>query len=213
MTTSTPTVMERLKAETQDLHDAAEGHAFQKAMFSGRLPREQYARNLGQLYLVHRAIEGRLRAARAQHAAIASVVKDEQFQEPHLLADLAFYGTDPASVRPTPATARLLASIDDAAQRQPLALLGHWYVLEGSKNGASFLAKALRRAYSLPEGKGDRHIDPYGPELRAKWQSFKDGMNSVGFRENEADTLIEGAREMFEAIARIGDDLLEPAGA
>ncbi|TVQ59844.1 MAG: biliverdin-producing heme oxygenase [Phycisphaerales bacterium] len=213
MTNATPTVMERLKAETQDLHDAAEGHAFQRAMFSGRLSREQYARNLEQLFLVHRDLEARMRSLRNEHPALAAVVKDEQFQEARIREDLAYYGAAPDAARPTPATKRLLGQIETAARERPLALLGHWYVLEGSKNGASFLAKALRKAYDLPEGKGDRHIDPYGPELRAKWQSFKDDMNGVGFSDDEADTLVEGAREMFEAIARIGDDLLEPATA
>lgn len=208
MPTETLPIMERLRTETRDRHDAAEQRPFQRTLFSGALPREGYVRQLEQFLLVHRALEGHLKTLRASHPAIASIVKDHQFQEPRILEDLAFFGADPAAARLTPAAAAIITRIDAAAKTSPLTLLGFQYVLEGSKNGASFLAKSLRKAYSLPEGKGDRHIDPYGPDLRARWQEFKDDMNAANFTDAESDTLVAAAREMFDAISAMGDDLL-----
>lgn len=205
-------VMARLKAETQDLHDAAESHRFQKALARGKISREDYTRWLGQMLLLHRALESALRSARSE-PAIAAVVRDYQYQEPYLLADLEHSAVDPGSIEPLPATAAIAARIDRAASEQPLALLGYHYVLEGSNNGSRFIARAVRRSLNLTPGRGDKYLDPYGDEQRALWAEFKADMGAVPFTPEQIQTLVDAAREMFDAISRISDDLLEPARA
>ena len=62
MTTATP-VMPELKSATQKLHDDTEHGTFNKRLVMGQLPREAYVEMLGQLFLMHRALESNLRAA------------------------------------------------------------------------------------------------------------------------------------------------------
>lgn len=204
-------ITSRLKAETQDLHQAAEQHELQRALFKGRLPREVYAQHLGQLYLVHKALEGHIRRVRPSVPALAAVVKDYQFQEPYAEADLRTYGVDPASVRPTPSTKQLIESFERIAKTDPLALLGHHYVLEGSNNGSRFIAMAVRKAYALTPGQGDRYLDPYGDEQPARWAEFKRDLAAQKLTDAQKDTLVRAAREMFAGIKSMNDDLAAPA--
>ncbi len=115
------TVMTRLREETRDLHASAEGKAFQRRMLSGELSRDEYVDWLGQMLLVHRALEAPLRRLWASDPAFAPL-REEQFQEPYLLADLAILDDDPAGHAPLPATAALIAEIERAAARDAARL-------------------------------------------------------------------------------------------
>ena len=93
-------IMTRLKSETADLHHAAEGSPLQRRLVKGDLPRELYAAFLGQMYLVHAGLEQALRDAASTHAGFTAVVRDYHDREPQLVEDLAFLGTDPATITP-----------------------------------------------------------------------------------------------------------------
>lgn len=209
---ATSAVMERLKAETLEAHKAAEGHPLQRAHAMGKLPQEQYVRNLGQLFHVHRALEAALRETAAKLPAIRTIVKEYQYQEPYLREDLAHFGVKPESVAALPATARIVARIGELGKVDPLALLGMHYVLEGSNNGSKFLCRVVQRQYGLAPGPGTRYMDPYGDRQREFWEQFKADMNAAGFNEEQATALVGAAGEMFDAIGAIGTDVLN-AGA
>lgn len=207
MTNNPRPITQRLKEETADHHKAAERHEFQQALVRGAVSRESYTDYLGQMLLVHTALEGALRRARAAIPAIGRVVHEFQFQEPYLRRDLACFGIDPASVAPLPSTRALIALIEQAERDRPLALLGHHYVLEGSNNGSKYIAKAIRRTFSLSGQAGTAYLDPYGDEQAPKWARFKADLESCGLGEAEGDTLVAAAAEMFEAIGGISEDL------
>ena len=88
MTEEKQSVMQRLRESTRDLHDAAEHHDFQRAFAQGSLPRDRYVDYLGQMYLVHKALEGQLRRAAETSEAIRAVVDERQYQVPYLVEDL-----------------------------------------------------------------------------------------------------------------------------
>lgn len=207
------TISERLKAETAEHHTAAERHPFQRSLVRGTVGREGYAEYLGQMLLVHAALEAGLRRAAPAVPAIAKVVREEQYQEPYLRRDLAHFGVDPAAVTPSPATAELVARLERVARERPLALLGHHYVLEGSNNGSRFIARAIRSALGLSGREGTEYLDPYGEAQRANWAQFKADLDACGLSEAEGDVLVKAAAEMFEGIHRISEDLSAAVGA
>lgn len=202
-----PSVMEVLKTSTQQLHDAAEGHQFQQSLVKGEVTREQYAAYLGQLLMVHRALEGELRRHAASVPAIARVVKPAQYQEAYLLEDLKFYGVDPARVVPLASTAALVEEIMAASGREPLSLLGYHYVMEGSNNGNKFIAKAVGKSLGLNGTGGLKYLDPYGDQQRVLWMQFKDDMNACGFSPSEMMTLARAAQGMFRGIGAISAEM------
>lgn len=211
-----PSIMERLKLETADLHAAAETHEFQKNLVKGELPRAAYIAWLGQMLLIHRALEARLRQLRASHAGVAHLVKDFQFQEPYLREDLAHFGASSDAIIPLGATTRLIDKINRTWASDPLAILGHHYVLEGSNNGNKFIAKALMKSLGLQPGAGLRYLDPYADNQRAVWSQFKEDMNAIEFTAAERDSIVEAAKDLFRAIGELSTDLVvasKPAAA
>ncbi|HKQ50191.1 MAG TPA: biliverdin-producing heme oxygenase [Phycisphaerae bacterium] len=213
MTDHNASIMLRLKEYTQSLHDATEDGAFNQELVKGHLPRERYVEMLAQLWLIHRTLEGQLRAHAGSVSAFHAVLRDYQYQEPYLAADLAFFGRTLSTIEPLPATKRLMDRIDAMAANEPAGLLGMHYVFEGSNNGSKFIAKAVRRAYAL-DGDGTRYLDPYGENQRAYWQQFKDDMNAVVFSASQTDAILQAAGAAFEGVMQLHKELQEsPATA
>jgi heme oxygenase len=200
-------VMERLKIGTQDMHSLAEGRQFQRRMLKGAISRGEYTDWLGQMLLLHRALEKHL-FGRLLGDPLFAAVREEQFQEPNLIADLAALGCDTEAVTPLPATAALIADIDRAAAETPLALLGYHYVLEGSKNGNRFIARQLVPALGLAPRRADRYLDPFASAQPVKWAEFKAAMTAIPFAAPQIDVLVAAARRMFEGIGELSDQLL-----
>lgn len=195
-------VMPELKSATQELHDATEQGSFNKQLVMGQLPREAFVDLLGQFFVIHRALERRLREAVTQRPEWQNVVCDYQYQEPYLRDDLAYFGVDPESVEPIPTAKAFIERIEGYAKDAPAGLLGTHYVFEGSNNGSRFIARALRKAYDL-EDRGLRYFDPYGEKQAAYWKAFKDSMNALAWTPEETEILKESACAAFEATSRL----------
>ncbi len=209
MTDSLPqtAIMDRLRTETRGLHTKAEQHPFQKSMIQAQIGRPAYGAWLGQMLLVHRALDGAIASHRSSVESLG-IVEDRQFQEPYLLDDLKVFGIDPSGVAPTAATSRLIADIEATVARDPIELLGLFYVLEGANNGNRFIVRALRPALRLEPGTGDRYLDPYGDEQPALWASFKERMGGLGLDADVCDRIVVAAERMFEGVIEISDDLM-----
>jgi len=202
------TIMLRLRNETADLHTQAEHRPLQQALVRGTVTHEQYAAFLGQMLLVHRALDSALRNAAATNADVARVVRPEQYQEPYLLDDLRVLGTHPATVRPLPATRAIIGEIETPGL-DPTTVLGYHYVLEGAKNGNAFIARAVRKSLGLTPGSGDRYLDPYGERQRPAWGQFKLDMDAARFSKSQSDAMVEAAKRMFAAVGQISDEVVE----
>ncbi len=206
-------IMTLLKSATADLHQAAESSPLQRQLVKGELPRDLYGAFLGQMYLVHAALEQALRDASASHPGFAAVVRDYHDREPQLRDDLAFLGLGLDAIEPIGATRAMLTDISRTAADQPVGLLGMLYVLEGSTNGSKFIARAIRKAYQLQQGPGVAYLDPHGELQRDRWQAFKRDMDSVGFTESDTEGIIATPKGMFRSITEISDELSQPVGA
>ncbi len=200
-------LMTRLREETMHLHKETESGPFQVDLLSGRLPLDSYAELLEQLLLAHRALERHLGRMAETHAAFRQVIHERQFQERNLMKDLLHFDRDPNRARALPATQSLIDWIEETARSRAMALLGIHYVLEGSKNGGRFIARAIRRLYSLADGAGTCYLDPHGDDQQAFWQEFKSGMNRVDLTGAEADAIVEAAKETFRGLMRIHQEL------
>jgi len=206
MTQEKDPAMLQLRNSTREEHSRAEHHEFQQALVKGELARDRYEAWLGQMYLLHHALEKALRDAAAQDEAIAKVVHEYQYQVPYLLEDFQFFGIDPAGIEPLPATQRFLTLVEQG-KGDPLLLLGLHYVLEGSNNGGRYIARHVAEAYDLAPGPGLRYLDPYGDRQREYWLAFRTDMGSVAFTESDTARLVEAAKQMYETVAELSEDL------
>jgi heme oxygenase len=164
---------------------------------------------LEQMLCVHETLEHRLAQLVASRAELAPVFDERRRKVPHILGDLAFFNVKPGCRPPLPATGRLSTHINAVSTTDPLALLGPYYVLEGSSNGAKFIARSIRRSFGLSGAEGGcSFLDPYGDRQPERWQRFRRSMNRVAFTDSEVDTLVAAAGATFDGIGAIGDDLM-----
>jgi heme oxygenase len=202
--------MQRLRAETSELHSHAESRPVQKDIAKGAVERATFIAYLGQLHVVHRALEDALRGARPAHPAIDPLATPERMRVPDLDRDLAFYGVDPANLSGGKAAADFVSAIEEAADSDPVALLGALYVLEGSTNGGRYLARSLSRSWNL-DGAGVAYFDPYGERQQEIWAEFKREMDGSVFDADQEEAIVEMARLTFQAIAEFSDEVARGA--
>lgn len=165
-------IMDILKDETRLLHNQTEGNDFQKSLFGGAVPKEQFVNYLEQMYLIHKALEDALSELRLNSNIIASVIADHQYQQNYLQTDLRAAQVEVADLKPLPATKKLIDQIEQLKSKQPMALLGCEYVLFGSKHGAKLMSKQLEK-YGLWAAGSPNYFDPYGDKFSGYWQDFK----------------------------------------
>jgi heme oxygenase len=203
---------DRLKSETAELHTQAEKSPLQAAMIQGRLPREAYASFLGQMLLVHEALDRAVEQAAASHAGVRAVWSPEQKKAALVRQDLAFYGVDASAVKPLPETARVIDLIRTRSVQHPEIALGLHYVLEGANNGNQFIARVIGKVYALQGPDGLRSLDPHGPRQREVWGAWKSALNAQQFTDAERDRIVEGAAAMFQAVIDVSDAVWKTVG-
>jgi heme oxygenase len=206
MTTERQPIMQRLRAETSDLHSHAESRSLQRDIAKGEVDRAAFAAYLGQLYHVHGALEAALREAAERHPEIATLATPDRMRVPDLDRDLAHYGADPTRIEAGSAATRFIELVEHTSTTNPVALLGALYVLEGSTNGGRFLAHVLRKSWGV-DGEGLSYLDPYGERQQEQWASFKREMDAAAFDADQQDALVAMARHTFEAIAEVSDEV------
>ena len=212
MSNAQMTIMERLKAETNDLHSHAESRTLQRTIASGEVGRDAFSAYLGQLYLVHKTLEEALEASLGKHPAITAVATADRMRVPDLLKDMEHWQMDHESIEARHATRRFADEIEKARGRDEVALLGALYVLEGSTNGGRFLARALRKSWDLGD-KGLSYFDPYGDEQPHRWAAFKRDMTEASFDPQQEDAMVEMAKKTFLAIAEVSDEVTRQLAA
>ncbi len=214
MTTTTRPlpIMQALKDATRALHTRAEHLPLECALAAGTLPRAVYVRFLAQRLHVHAALEEALRDLAASDAALRGLLRDELMQVGNLREDLARLGAQEIEP-PLPAVAELVAAIGRMRASEPMALLGVWYVFEGSKNGGRFLARALARAYGLTPGEpGLRYLDPHGARQRTLWKRVVEQMNRLPLSDTQREQMVAAAVMTFERVCEADTQLWQSAG-
>jgi len=206
-------IMYRLREHTAAQHAHAESRPLEQAMFKGLLPKEIYVAWLGQRLMMHRALEAAARRLLDSDARVRPILSTDLFQEPNLVADLRHLGVDPESVPPCESAERFALDVTETEQRLPAAVLGHYYVFEGSKNGARMLARVAGRAYQLTSDAGMRYLDPHGDQQRPLWMQFKAAMDAADFTEAELDAMVAAAGRTFDFVSGVDDELYAGAPA
>lgn len=199
--------MSQLREATWPQHQHAEARPLEQALAKGKLSREGYIALLEQRLLIHDALEQAWISVGKQDSRITSLVADELLQVENLRSDLKYFNRDLSQIAPLPGTAALNDDIRTAASEQPISILGHYYVFEGSKNGGRMMAKGLRQIYELPERDGTRYFDPHGEQQRDLWQAFKFQVDAIIFNTEERNQIIQAAQCTFDHVSTIDDQL------
>jgi len=200
--------MTRLRAETREQHAETEAIPFSSAILDGVLPRASYAAQLAALLPVHRALESAI--AGRLHPAYELVWTDDMLRAPLLEADLDDLGVTEDEVRiARPEAVAMAAWVEGLAARDPVAILGVLYVLEGSTLGGAVLRHHLASAFGLTDA-GLRYYSPYGNHPKPHWVEFSQRMNAAVTEDGDADRVLAAASETFVRIGHILSALSAP---
>lgn len=196
-----------LRTGTQDLHELAEHHAFQKNMLDGKVERSQYALYLVQVLYVHATLDPALRDLSRAEPRFAPLIQPSHFRYEIIRQDLEDLGVRHETCVVHASTRRFVKHIEAATKSDPAALLGALYVHEGATNGNKVVLKAIRRGLALPEGVATRYLDPHGTEQRPRWTAFKSEMDALDLTEAERNAMLAGARQAFQFFIDLSDDV------
>lgn len=196
----------RLKNDNWALHQIAERQPTPGSLIKGTMPKADYLLVLAQQLLVNTALDAALQA-HASNPHVSPLLEEHQLLTPYIAEDLAFFGVDTDSIAPNPGTQRYIDYIA-ANKDQPLHLLGLHYVRLGACNGNTFVARIVRKAYSLADPtQGTRYLDPFGSSQRKQWVAFKSGIDALTLDQAQQDELFAGTRAAY--VLSINLDLAE----
>jgi heme oxygenase len=197
-------IMDLLKASTAEHHARAEHSPLQQRLVRGSVTRDEYADWLAQMLLVHRALESEIERARPLVPALRHIGPLHAHAH-RLEADLAALRPGAPAPRPLAPTQELSTAIAAAARREPAALVGFHYVLEGSMNGNRYIAVAVRKGLGLAPGHADRYLDPHADQQRAVWSTFRAAMGGEPFTPDQTAEIIAAAARMFDGVADVSN--------
>ena len=196
-----------LKESTAEAHRLAENRPMQKLLVRGELDGPRLALYLRQLHHLHETLE-RLFDARSEQADAMAWNADYRHSE-RLRADLEALG---ASVQELPVLDATTAAARDVEARTAAnrrALIGSFYVLEGSMNGNRFIVKGLKAKHPLADRCAFTYFDPYGDEQPGRWVRFKTKLDELDLSEADREAVVASALAMFEGIGDIADDVMD----
>ncbi len=205
--TQPASVMDRLRDETREQHRRAESRPLEQALVKGTVPRPAYVEYLWQRLHMHVRLETLMRSLCTNDPRFGGFMHAELFQEANLQRDLEALAPGAATGSVRPATARLIKGFDRAWAKLPVSLLGAYYVFEGSKNGARYIARAVGPTLGLAPGPGLLYLDPHGPAQRARWQAFRAGVDAQDWSATEANAIVGVARATFDGLSAADDEL------
>jgi len=172
---------ERLKEETQSLHDVLERNPFMQKMENKTFTHEDYKTLLGLFYVLHHMVESQL----SQYDELNMSLR-ERFS--HITMDLQELGVCDGMMKKSCDT-DLQLNIDTLSKAY-----GALYVLEGSRMGGIFLTKMIRNL--LGEEVPVRYFEGLKEKTPAHVGAFKALLNEKSVK-IDAKECIQCAKDMF----------------
>jgi len=200
------TLSSRLREATREAHDVAERHPVQGRMARGAASRVDYANWLEQMHHIWSALDAAVAGAARGDARIAALLKPYHVHAPRIEADLAFLGRAGEREPASPGTQQLVDFIRSTGA-SGAAVIGPWYVLEGSNNGGRFLAKALSRGLEISGPHGLMSLDPHGDAQKDRWLEWRSALDAQHFSDTECTAITDAASRTFAGLTPVFDDL------
>jgi heme oxygenase (biliverdin-IX-beta and delta-forming) len=180
------TLLERLRTETRDAHEALHVHPLLAPLVSPDVTLRDYRYALLAFERFYRTMESQPVSFSTDSAPVCD----------WLAQDMQRHGLTPLAIE---FSLPLLGT--------PSQLWGYLYVKQGSTLGGSIMSKALRRHLQLQPVTEQRFFAGYGDENGKRWQNFIENLFEItpSLQPNET---IETAVACFQGIAGICDVVL-----
>jgi heme oxygenase len=187
-----PSIMTRLRAETQLAHDTIEQTTPVTELIKGNGTKKDYINVLKSALSYYRPFEQRVKES-GQKDIIAFM--QDRFKTALIEKDLEKLGV----------TGKEIAAIPDytiPSINSPEEMLGALYVLEGSTMGGKVITKELKDHFNWALS-GEHFLDPYGSAVRARWEAYGAFTEQqTSDKELNRDAMVQSAQATFIAYNR-----------
>jgi heme oxygenase len=199
----------KLDDGTRKSHSLAENSAFVTGFFRGLTDKTQFSQLVADLYFVYQAMETAFKEAADEN--VRTLDYPELRRVPSLEKDMEYYYGDNwrATVKPSRATARYVARIEEVAREQPPLLIAHQYTRYlGDLFGGQMMGGMAQKSLKLAEGKGIAFYTfeeiPEAKEFINDWYSQ---VNRLKLSETEKNAIVDEANVVFRYNIELFDEL------
>lgn len=193
-----------LKNAIDSLHRQIESTPYARAIFSGSIGPQDYARSLVEFLHVHESLEDQL----AKFSEIGLYDAVSMSRSESLRRDLAWWG-GLAEEAPLESSARLIAAFEQWGLDRPIGLFGALYVFEGSRMGSMILAGSLSKGLGVPPHPGmglDYHVDGIADRPRT-WRGFRESLNSLDLTPEDREAVVASAVSTMSLLCELYAEL------
>lgn len=200
------TALERLRAATEHVHSRLESLPYAVAVLDGTVSLAAYGGFLRAVAVMHEGLERVL--STTSEPLLLSLRQVTSPHSPALARDLESLGEDRFRVDPPALLAELFNQrLRWFARRDPLALAGVLYVLEGSLLGGVVQASRLRHRAEFAGG-GLEYLCGNGRNAAAAFQAFVERLNATLTDAAAVESAVRGATATFETFEKLFSSLM-----
>lgn len=171
MHSESTTLMENIKHAIQESHDAIEQTAFAEGMMNATITLEAYTFYLRQMLAIHEALDPLI-----DRSPLCDWVPPTAKRTAAIQQDMTYLDSLSLSHAVLPATREIVLTLQQSYEAEPLSLLGHVYILEGSRMGSRVIAKPLQGLLGIPSEALHYHLDHFEIQPRIL-REFRNRLN------------------------------------
>ena len=194
-------LMDRLKAETAQVHADTEAIPFNAGIMAKTMPQARYAGQLSCWHRVHEVLESALNAS--TDPVVQGAWAGTTERAPLLARDLDWHVEADVPSEAALATSDMADWVQAVGSDDPRSLLGTLYVLEGSTLGGMILSKCIAEMYGCEGDAGLAYYSAHGNKVMPNWMEFKARMNASVTSLEDQDRIVDAAGETFRRLGLI----------
>jgi len=185
-------IMALLKESTREYHDRLESNPFSNRILQEEITIEEYRKVLERFYGFYHPVEASL--IQALDGSFQEIDFHTRRKVPLLEKDLIALGHRQESIR------RLTRCSDTPELTNQHYAFGILYVLEGATLGGQIISRHLSKKLALTPETGSAFFSSYQNQVGARWQSFKNMLNSFPIDAEQERRVLAGAIATFTAL-------------
>jgi len=196
----------KIKGHIRSLHSEARRTEYVYTVLKNQLPPTSYVAHLRSLATVYSVVERLI--FENGFPPLMPFFTNYSPKLPLLMADLEALHSEqvPTILLAESLSKNMADEVIEHCSREPYALLGYIYTLDGSLNGGSIFKEHLIKIMALKSGNGIQYFSSYGYNYRDFWIDFMQKMEELLPQESH-QTVMEGAANAFRQLIDIIDAL------
>jgi heme oxygenase len=204
------TLFNRIRTAIARSHDQIEKTNYSIAIMSGGMHVSDYVVSLAQLHAIHKTLEETVASSPSSDLFYPEMVRTSALER-----DLAFWGTELASLESMPETLSTCELIRDTIAENPVSAIGFIYVLEGSRMGSLVIVKPLSKSLGVTpvDSQGLDYHTEGARQTPARLARWKAEVEQRDWTESQMVAVESTAVSFMESLTRLYEKLPVSAAA